>query len=104
MSHDDRGQAVVAWVLALTVTVLALLVIGRVGVAVRDRARARSAADAAALAGAGDDRRAAEDVAARNGARIVSYVEAGGAVEVSVEIDGMRATARARAEVAEGAP
>jgi hypothetical protein len=79
-------------------------VIGRVGVAVRDRARARSAADAAALAGAGDDRRAAEDVAARNGARIVSYVEAGGAVEVSVEIDGMRATARARAEVAEGAP
>ena len=104
MSHDDRGQAVVALVLAMTVTVLALLVIGRVGVAVRDRARARSAADAAALAGAGDDRRAAEDVAARNGARIVSYIEAGGAVEVSVEIDGMRATARARAEVAEGAP
>lgn len=102
MRNDDQGQAIVAVVLAMTVTVLALLVIGRVGVGVRDRTRARAAADAVALAGAGDDRGAADDVAARNGARIVSYVEAGGDVEVSVEVDGVRATARARAEPAGG--
>jgi Flp pilus assembly protein TadG len=61
-----------------------------------DRARASSAADAAALAGAAEGEDAARDVAAANGAVLVSYVADGSSVSVTVSNGAARASARAR--------
>ncbi len=91
-----RGQAVLAVALAIVVLVLALLVIGRVGRTVVDRARARTAADAAALAGVHDGRGRAQQIAERNGARLVDFEAEGDQVEVTVEVGSTRASARAR--------
>lgn len=101
----------------MTVLMVALLVVafvlvmgaGRLGEAVVARARAQTAADAAALAAADqlalgkDDaaaRRAAEETARANGARVTRCTCSGLAAEVDVEVDSVRtARARARAEV-----
>src|SRR5690349_2813803 len=106
----DRGQSTVA--VALVVALALLLIVGltRLGTAAVDRARARTAADAAALAGVveehrggGAGRRAATEVAARNGARLVAYEADGATVEVTVQIDDAHATSRAERVVDAGA-
>jgi hypothetical protein len=95
------GQAALPAVIALIVVVMvALLVVARVGGAVADRTRARTAADAAALAGAHDGESAARELAARNGAELTAFTRVGDDVEVSVVVDGMHASARARLETA----
>ena len=87
--HGDKPW----WPLSLAVVVLvvALLVIGRVGRTVIDRARARTAADAAALAGVRDGRARAQQIAERNGARLVAFEAVGDEVDVTVEV-GCRAS------------
>jgi len=84
-------MAVVAALAALVV-----LGLGRVGGVVVARAEAQTAADAAALAGAVHGRASAEDLAAANGARLVSWAAAGREVEVVADVRGERARARAR--------
>lgn len=73
-----------------------VLVLGRLGGDAVDRARAQSAADAAALAGAAAGRSEAELVAAANGARLVTWEEAGADVRVRVSYRRFEASARAR--------
>jgi len=68
------------------------------------RAAAEAAADATALAGAADGADAARRVALANGARVVAYDETGGDVAVTVLRRGVRASARARWQVAAGSP
>jgi hypothetical protein len=94
--RGSSGQAVLAVVLVVMVLVVALLVIGRVGRTVVDRARARAAADAAALAGVHDGRVRAQQIAERNGARLVDFEAEGEEVEVTVAVGSTRASARAR--------
>lgn len=85
---------------------IAVVLIGSVAIAVglvaarlHDRATAQAAADAAALAGATAGRGSAADVAERNGASLISYVESTSGVDVTVtvvvRVDDETATARA---------
>jgi predicted dinucleotide-utilizing enzyme len=97
-TRGAHGQAVLTVALAVAVLVVALLVIGRVGRTVVDRARARTAADAAALAGVRDGRARAQEMAQRNGARLIDFEALGDEVDVTVEVGSMRASARARLE------
>jgi hypothetical protein len=107
--HHDDGQTT-ALAAALVGIVLVLVVgITRLGAVAVDRAQARTAADAAALAGVIDElrgdgagRRAATDVAARNGAQLTGYVVDGTAVEVTVRVDDAHATSRAERALATG--
>ncbi len=94
----DRGQATP--LLAMVVLVAAILALGvaRMGARLVDRAAARTAADATALAGAADDRAAAEDLARANGAELVAFTRLGDDVLVTVRRSGE--TAQARATVA----
>jgi hypothetical protein len=71
---------------------VALAYLGRI--AVRD-ARAQTAADAAALAGAAEGEPAATELAARNGARLESFVADGHTVIVTVRVGDRHAAARA---------
>jgi hypothetical protein len=83
--------------LVAVVALIALLAMA-VGFAARrvgDEQRAQAAADAAALAGTQGGRWAAATLAARNGARLVAFVQLGLAVEVQVVVGRARATARA---------
>jgi hypothetical protein len=89
---------------ALVVAVGLVLVVGvaRRGAAAVPRAQARTAADAAALAGVveearggGAGERSATQVATENGAVLTGYRADGTTVEVSVAVDGARATSRA---------
>ena len=76
--------------------VLALLAgVARVGGRAVDSTRAQSAADAAALAAVRLGTTGAQRVAAANGASVVSVTEIDGDVVVVVEVEGVRATARA---------
>ncbi len=61
----------------------------------RDRAAARTAADAAALAGLAEGDDAAREVAATNGAELVSWRAAGDDVWVVVVLGDARAEAKA---------
>ena len=93
---DDRGQAVplVLGLVALAVVVLlALVPLGR---AAQQRTAAQAAADAAALAGAAEGEEAAREVAAANGADLVSWDAAGLDVWVVVTLRDARAEAKAR--------
>lgn len=63
--------------------------------AIVDRQRAQNAADAAALAGVTGGSAAASDLAAANGAELVSWRRSGRDVVVVVAVDGREATARA---------
>ena len=60
-----------------------------------DRAAARTAADAAALAGAAEGEDAAREVAAANGAELVSWRAVGSDVWVVVTLGDARAEAKA---------
>lgn len=94
----DRGQAAVLLVIAASViflvTTTALVVLGG---RVVERTRAQTAADAAALVSLDGGRTSAEELAARHGAELVSWVRgpADGEVTVVVRLGGARATARA---------
>lgn len=96
--RDDRGSVLPLTVLVLVAAVLGTLMVARLGEAATTRARAQAAADAAALAGAAEGREAARQVAAANGARLVSYVELGADAQVMVELGPAQAQARARRE------
>jgi len=94
---SDRGQVapLVLGLLAVAVAVL-LLVLVPLGRAAQQRAAARSAADAAALAGAAEGEDAARDVAAANGAELVTWRAEGLDVWVVVTLGDARAEAKAR--------
>ena len=96
-SGDDRGQVLPLVAIVVLVAAGVALAVGLLGAVVIDRTRARTAADAAALAGVHGGRAQAEAVAAANGGRVRRYVEAGGDVEVTVQVGRAQATARARA-------
>jgi hypothetical protein len=92
----DRGQAAVATVFVATALAGATLVGAlELGDRLLDRRTAQHAADAAALAGMTAGRRAAERVAAANGADLAVYERLGDDVIVTVTVDSMAATARA---------
>jgi hypothetical protein len=83
--------------LPLVLVLGALVAVGaaRLGVAVIGEHRAQVAADAAALAGVGGGERAATELAAANGARLVSFERDGADVVVVVSRGDSTATARA---------
>jgi len=82
-------------VVAVVLAAAASLGIARLGVAARDRARAQTAADASALAGAAEGPAAARELAAANGARLVTYRQVGLDTRVEVEVGSARAHGRA---------
>lgn len=93
-----RGEdgSVLPLVALLLVAIAGLTVaVGDVGLDVVTAARARAAADAAALAGAAEGEPAARRLAVANGGRLVSYATDGPEVQVTVEIAGVEARARA---------
>ena len=94
-TRSERGQAVVLLLVVVVMAALAVVAVGQFGQRLVARGRAQIAADAAALAATTGGRPAAAHLASDNGAVLVSYSEAAGAVTVMVEIDGQRATAQA---------
>ena len=93
--RGERGQAMPLLLVVVVMAALAVVAVGQFGQRLVDRGRAQIAADAAALAATSGGRPAAARLAAGNGAVLTSYIEAGGAVTVVVQVDGQRATARA---------
>jgi len=93
--RTERGQALPLLLLVLAITMVALMVIVRLGAVANDAARARTAADAAALTGAAEGRRAADHVARANAGELVSYFAVGSEVEVVVRVGDVEARARA---------
>lgn len=93
---DERGQ--VTPLLAVLVVVIGGLIFGvaRFGATTAHASRAQAAADAAALAGAAEDRGAAEAVARLNGAEVVSYDADGREVLVRTRVGEVWSVARAR--------
>ena len=91
----DRGQAVALLLIVVAMAALAVVGTAQLSVRVIDRGRAQTAADAAALAAVAGGRTAAGRLAADNGARLVSFAEADGAITVVVDVGGQQATARA---------
>ena len=115
--HGDSGQMMAALIIALSITVLAFLVVILlpVGAATNEATRSQTAADAAALAGAeavrtqwvdvntrpalmvygvdppgvtaGEGRGAAQDYARRNDARVLDYRVVPGRGQVHVEVE-----------------
>lgn len=97
--HRGRGQGgQLVPVLAVVLVLAGVLALGVVhlGAAAARQASAQAAADAAALAGAAEDRDAAEAVALANDARLTDHHRDGADVVVTVERHGHRAHARAR--------
>jgi Putative Flp pilus-assembly TadE/G-like len=99
-AHHRRegGQAtplVLALIAVVVVVLLALVPLAR---GARERAAARTAADAAALAGAAEGEAVAREVAAANGATLVSWRAEGLAVWVVVVVGEASAEAKARRE------
>ena len=105
----DRGQTTVLVAMVVGVGLLLAVGLAQLGRAVVGRAQARTVADAAALAavveepsGPGAGRRAADAVAARNGAVVVGYRVEAGAVEVEVRIGDAARLARAERVLDDG--
>lgn len=69
----DRGQAIPVLLVITALTAACAVGVARVGARAVDGVRAQTAADAAALAGVDHGRPAAAALAARNGARLVSW-------------------------------
>lgn len=94
----DRSRGAVTPLMVAFVFLMGVfvLVIGRLGVGAVSQAQARTAADAAALAGAAEDREAAEEIAEANGAKLVTFERLGSDTRVTVIVGKARATARAR--------
>lgn len=91
----DRGQVVPLMVLAIMVLGALLVLAVRHNELLNDRARAQTAADAAALAGAAEGPDRARQLAAANGAEMLSWRAEGEGVEVVVRVGNAQATARA---------
>lgn len=91
----DRGHAVL--LVAVTIVFAGLFCIGAasLGSAMLHRQQAQAAADAAALAGVDGGRVAAERLASRNGAGLVTFRRDGARVTVSVRLGGATAVASA---------
>jgi hypothetical protein len=98
LSERDGGQAVPLVLAVVALAVVVLLALVPLAQASQQRAAARTAADAAALAGAAEGEDAAREVAAANGAEVVSWRAAGLDVWVVVVLGDARAEAKARRE------
>ena len=98
MRRRDDGQAMPLVLAVLLVAVVALLALVPLARAAQDRAQARAAADAAALAGAAEGEEAAHEVAAANGAELVTWRASGRDVWVEVTVGQARGLAKARRE------
>ncbi len=97
--RDDRGQAVPLALIAVALAILATVALAELGGNVVDAGRARTAADAAALAGVEGGREASTQVAAENGATLVSWSSRpdGDGVTITVKVRIGRAAATASA-------
>ncbi|MEN9645265.1 MAG: hypothetical protein RL238_1934 [Actinomycetota bacterium] len=93
--RGDAGQAVVLVLVVAVMVVLCGVAMGRFAVRVVAVEQAQVAADAAALAAVDGGGPAAAAMAERNGGQLAAYRTRGDAVEVTVVVDGARATARA---------
>lgn len=96
--RDESGQVVPLVLAVVAVAAAVLLLLGPLGRAAGDRARAAAAADLAALAGAAEGEAAAREVAAANGATLISWAAAGSDVWVEVRVGEAVDRARARRE------
>src|SRR5438067_10285242 len=92
----ETGQVLPLVAVLVLAAGAAMVALGRIGQAAVERAHARTAADAAALAGAADGEASARELAAANGARVLSYDEDGPEAEVRVAVGRAEASARAR--------
>lgn len=86
-------------VLAAVMMMGLIMAAAQVGRVLDEAARARTAADAAALAGAAEGRAAAVEMAAANGAELVSFEQTGDQVTVAVRAGRLVRRARAEATV-----
>lgn len=96
----DRGQAAVTSVFFVCVLFVAVaMALSTMGARLVDRTRAQTAADAVALASLAGGRSFGVDVAARHGAVVVSWTQAGAGdgrvVRVVVRVGGATASALA---------
>lgn len=91
----ERGQTLPLVVVVVVIAAGLVIGVARLGSNAVDQARAQTAADAAALAGAVEGETAARELAASNGATLVSFDERDDGVVVTVEVG--RALGRARA-------
>ena len=95
---NDVGQAAVLVVTVSAVLLVAIvLALGAMGRTAVDRTRAGTAADAAALASLEGGREAAETLASRHGATVVTWFRGPGPSEVTVTVRLGDTTATARA-------
>ena len=94
----DTGQAAILVVAVTAVLLVSIVVaVAALGRASIDRARAQTAADAAALASLDGGRSAADSLAHRHGASVVSWFRGPGVAEVTVVVRLGDTTATARA-------
>jgi hypothetical protein len=102
----DRGSVLVWTAFVVGLVAVLLVCTGRIGSAGTTASRAQAVADLAALAAVDGGHRAADEVARRNGARLVGYADDTDVVVVRVRCRGATATARATADTssARGAP
>ncbi len=94
-TSNEGGQATVLLLAVVVLAVLTMVAAGHFAARLAARDRAQAAADAAALAGTTGGRPAAAQLAAANGAVLVTFATIGEAVQVTVVVDGESATARA---------
>jgi hypothetical protein len=93
---QEAGQATPLVLAIIALAVVVLLALVPLARAAADRAQAATAADAAALAGAAEGEEAAREVAAANGAALVTWRASGADVWVAVTVGKARAVAKAR--------
>lgn len=93
--RHEGGAITVLLAAAILAASLLLLRITALGSAAASRARAQTAADAAALAGVVGGRDEADALADANGGVLISWTDDGDEVQVSVQVDGALAVARA---------
>ncbi len=98
-TSKERGAMLPLLALVLVALLVGTWMLAGLVSRISDRTRAQSAADTAALAGVVAGESEASAIALSNGARLVSFEESRGIVQVTVEIDGVRATASAELAV-----
>lgn len=101
LAGEDGSVIPFVVLVALAAAGLAVAV-GRVGADAVASARAQASADAAALAGAAEGEGAARRLAEGNGGRLLTFATEGHEVQVTVEVGGAQARARAERGVAGG--
>ena len=110
MRSDERGNVSVLVVAVIVVAFLVCSAVARLGNAAAEKSRANNAADAAALAAAGglalgalpaEACAAARQIAAANGARVLTCRCPASFAEVTVAMGDARARARAEVEAPE---